>query len=145
MFEKPSTREVFKKPDIQAEKGEFERVGQLFGIDDSVLMYLAQAEGSMVPLTDDLWSTLSNSDSFDIPVEGHDVAERLAQSNGRDYHAVADRMYAGLVSGEALDAPIIMKHGNQYHVVSGNTRLMAARAYGVTPPVWLFEVDSHEA
>ncbi len=144
MFEKPASREVFCKPDIQAEKGEFERVGQLFGIDDSALLFLAQ-DGNLQPLDEDTWSQLGNTDSYSIPQDGHDIAEEHAAAAGKDYRSVAEAMYAGVASGEPIDAPIIMKFGNQYHLVSGNTRLMAARAYGAAPQVWVFEVADNEA
>lgn len=135
MFEKSPSREVFRKPNLETEHGEFVRVGSAFGIDDSVLMYQAEHDGSIIKLTDDIWSQVSNTDSYHIAVDGHDQADEIALQYGRNYHAVAEQMYT-----EPIDAPIIMKCGDIYHLVSGNTRLMAARAYGVTPNVWMFEV-----
>lgn len=41
-----------------------------------------------------------------------------------------------------LNAPIIMQLSERYHLVSGNTRLMVARAAGITPTVLLFTVDT---
>ena len=139
-FEKVPTRDVFRQPNLEAERGEFVRVGCKFGIDDSVLMYQAEQQGSMIKLTNDIWSQLDNTDSYRITVDDHEAAASFATMNQRDYHKVAEQMYV-----EAVDAPIIMKYGVMYHLVSGNTRLMAARAYGVTPNVWMFEVEDHAA
>ncbi len=141
MVERAPKKDIFKKPSLVAEKGEFLRVAQAFGIEDSVLFYSAENEGKIVTLDDDTWSMLENSDSYHIPKDGHEIAAALAEESGRDYHVVADAIYGGVMVGEPLDAPIVMKIGERYHLVSGNTRLMAARAYGVTPNVLLFEVD----
>lgn len=138
MFEKSPGREVFREPNLEVERGEFRRVASTFGIDDSVLLYQAEHEGSMVKLTDAIWSQLSNTDSYQIAADGHEAASEIAATYSRDYHAIAEQMYV-----EPIDAPIIMKYGDTYHLVSGNTRLMAARAYGVTPNVWLFEVANN--
>ena len=138
MSEKSPGREVFRKPNLETERGEFVRVGSAFGIDDSVLMYQAEHEGSMIKLTDDMWSQVRNTESYHVAVDGHDEAAEIALRHSRNYHAVAEQMYT-----EPIDAPIIMKYGDIYHLVSGNTRLMAARAYGVTPNVWMFEVEEN--
>lgn len=63
--------------------------------------------------------------------------ERNAFHIGRDWESVK----TALEGGVPLDAPIIMKRGDQTHLVSGNTRLMVARAMGIRPQVWVFEVD----
>jgi len=145
MLEKLSKKDVFASPNIQAEKSEFERVAKKFGIDVSVLTFLAERYGKLTELNDDIWSQLKNTDSYKVPVDGHDTAEIYATIAGRNYHAVAEAVYAGVSLGKQLDAPIIIKCGEEYHLVSGNTRLMATRAYGVIPNVWIFEVDKNEA
>lgn len=144
MFEQLPSRDIFKKPTLQNEIGELRRAAQHFGIDDSVLMYLAETEGRLIPLSQEIWSQLDNTDSFNVKSDDHDTAATYASMNGRDYHQIADSIYASGIGAEKLDAPIIMKYGDQYHLVAGNTRLMACRAYGVTPNVYLFTVDTHD-
>jgi hypothetical protein len=139
-FSRENPKEVFSKPDIFSEKGEFERVADTFNIDSSVLLWSAQ-QGSMTQLTEDIWSTLQNTDSYSVEKDDHDTAHQHAESVGRNYRVVAEAIYAGVANNEPIHAPIVMKIGNAYHLVSGNTRLMAARAYGVAPKVWLFEVE----
>lgn len=142
-FGKENPKEVFSKPDIFSEKGEFERVASTFNIDSSVLLWSAQ-QGSMTQLTEDIWSTLQNTDSFSVEKDDHDTATQHTESIGSDYREVAEAIYAGVANNQLIHAPIVMKIGNLYHLVSGDTRLMAARAYGVTPKIWMFEVDSNE-
>lgn len=127
---------LFKYPDIATEQGEFERVSKEFGIDTSVLEYLAQ-NGELVELREDIWQILENTDSSDIsPGDFEKVAELSAQVN-RDWEAI----HKGLLSAKEIEAPIIMKHEGRYHLVSGNTRLMVVRAMGLTPTVLLFETE----
>ena len=136
-------KNVFSKPDLYAEKGEFERVANTFNIDSSVLLWAAE-QGKMVTLNEDIWSVLQNSDSFSLHKDDHEAAQTLANFAERNYHEVAEALYAGVAAEKPISAPIVMKYDDdQYHLVSGNTRLMVARAYGVTPKVWLFEVDSN--
>lgn len=42
--------------------------------------------------------------------------------------------------GQELDAPIVLKLLNEIHLVSGNTRLMVARALNKTSKVLLVEM-----
>ena len=133
-FEEPKPQ--FKWPDIEAEWGEFDRVAKRFEIDESVLMFQAR-NGELVDLDEDMWSNLENTDSNRFLPGGLEAAHRFAAEVGRDSHNLLHKIEAG----EALDAPIIMQIGDIYHLVAGNTRLMVARAKGVTPKVLLFSVD----
>jgi hypothetical protein len=141
MVERAPIKEIFSAPNIRAEKEGFTRVARQCDIDESVLLYTAEYEGKMVTLTDEVWGQLEDTNSYTIDPNEHDVAAEHALADGKDYHAVADAMYAGLMAGKPIDAPIIMKQGEMYYLISGNSRLMAARAYGVMPPVWMFEVE----
>ncbi len=127
----------FKYPDIESESGEFERVAQTFGIDSSVLMFQAR-NGEMTTLDEDLWQKLENTDSNTFEVDDWEQTQRFSESIGRNWQDLKNKMSSGI----PLDAPIIMKIGERYHLVSGNTRLMVARAAGVTPKILLFEVDT---
>lgn len=131
--------EYFKYPDIEAEIGEFERVADTFGIDSSVLMFLAH-EGQMTYLDFELWNKLENTDSNTFDIGDWEWVHEHSNPDGehkRDWESLKDKVERGKV----LNAPIIMKYGNKYHLVSGNTRLMVARAKGVVPKVLLFEID----
>ena len=129
----------FKYPDIQNEFGEFERVGKTFGIDSSALIFLAE-QGELVTISDDIWSKLENTDSNSVEFGNWDAVHDHSNPNDefkRDWESLRAKME----SGKTLDAPIIMKFGERYHLVSGNTRLMISRAKGIAPKVLIFEID----
>ncbi len=131
---------LFKTPDIYSEYGEFDRVGKEFGFDGSVLMHLAKENGKMNALNDEMWSRLENIDSCDIEEGDWETVESKSKEASRDFLVPKNK----IEDGKLLDAPIIMKLGDKLHLVSGNTRLMVTKAFGIKPQVYLFEVDTHE-
>jgi len=135
-------RELFKKPNIENERGEFERVGEKFGIDSSVLMFLAQ-EGHMTRLNDGLLERIENTDAYDVKSGDwamlQDMLSNPVSTHQRDWQSI----HEALRSGSSLDAPIVIKFGDNYHLVSGNTRLMVARVMDVPLMVYVFEVDDN--
>lgn len=134
-------RSPFIKPDIFAELGEFQRVGELFLIDSATLMCVAENEGELMLLSDLVWNTLDNTDSKDITLGDWATVAHNSVVLKRNYVDLKDKLQAG----KEIDAPVIMKYKNTYHLVSGNTRLMVARALGIRPNVLLFEVFDNEA
>ncbi len=130
-------KERFKFPDIEAERGEFERVAKTFNFDVDTLMFLAKEEGRLVNLDVDTWENLDNTDSNSI-VEG-DWDKVIEIYSGPEYHRDWEGYKERIGGGSSVDAPIIVKLANGNHLVSGNTRLIVSRALGVTPKVLLFE------
>jgi hypothetical protein len=133
------SKEYFKYPKIEKEEGEFDRVAKEFGIETSVLMFLAQS-GELVEMDEVLLSKLENTDADTVQEGDWEAVHDHSNPDGvhkRDWEDLRDKFEAGSV----LDAPIIMKFGERYHLVSGNTRLMVARAKGISPKVLIFEVD----
>mgnify|MGYP000922222227 CR=1 FL=1 len=129
-------KDQFRYPDVFAENGELERVAQNFEIDLSVLEYQAQ-NGELITLEEDIWSTLENSDSPTIETGDWKQVEELSLQVERNWEDLKNKLEKGIV----LEAPIIMKFGNRYHLVAGNTRLMVSKAMGVVPKVLLFEIE----
>lgn len=130
--------EYFKYPNIEKEEGEFGRVAKEFGVETSVLMFQAR-NGELLQLTEDLLERLENTDANSIKVGSWEAVNDHSNPDGvykRDWEELKRKMELGKV----LDAPIIMKIGDRYHLVSGNTRLMVSRAKGIYPKVLLFEV-----
>ena len=140
MTEQPVIRERFSNPDVFSERGEFARTAEALGVDESVLLYLAQENGSLVHLDEEMWARLENTDSYEITTGDWEEVARLAQMVGRNYEDIRTK----LEQGATPDAPIVANIGGTLHLVSGNTRLMVARAAGITPSVFLFTVDIHE-
>ncbi len=128
-------KEVFKVPDIQSEKGEFERVAETFDLDPDILMFLATEEGKLQELSEGLSCELENTDSNKFEKGDWEEVGKWAREYGRDWVAIKEKVEQGVL----MEAPIIMKYGTVYHLVSGNTRLMVTRALGVTPKALFFE------
>jgi hypothetical protein len=124
----------WKRPSWSDEYGEFERVGDEMKIDVGMLKG-AFDQGRLIPLTDDIWSILDNTDSWAI--QSMEEVLKYSATYGRDIK----RIIIGLQSNVDMPAPIVLKFsGNQYTLVGGNTRLMAAKALNIRPYVWLMEV-----
>lgn len=133
-------QERFKYPDIEAERGEFERVAATFNLDADTLMFLAKEEGFLTPLTEEIWEKLENTDSNTFNQKDTDAWDKIkecceAQDQPRDWQKFKKLEGQGI----AVDAPIILKYEDHYHKVAGNTRLMVARALGITPQALMFE------
>lgn len=134
-FESP--KEFFKYPDIEAERGEFERVAHTFNVDEDTLMFLAKEEGRLTPLNNGVWNILENTDSTQIGKGDWDDVKACSEAHTpvRDW----EKLKTSLEQKKQEDAPIIIKVEDTYHLVSGNTRLMVSRALGITPQVLIFE------
>ncbi len=131
-------KELFKFPNIEAERGEFERVADTFDVDTDSLMFLAE-EASLVSLDDDMWKNLHNTDSNKFGKGDWDEVERYSLEYKRDWKSLKSEIEHGGV----LEAPIILEIDGILHLISGNTRLMIARAFGITPKV-LFVTYKHD-
>jgi len=128
---------LFKYPDVFAEKGELKRVSEEFGIGMSVLEYQAQ-NGNLVSLEQEIWDTLENTDSSTIEFGNWNQVDDISSQVDREW----EDLKVKLERGKILEAPIVMKFGDHYHLVAGNTRLMVSKAMGITPKVLLFEIDA---
>ena len=129
---------AWSAPDIEAEMGEIERTASALSPLDASAEFARLLEaikvGESVNLSDDVWSRLENSDSWDIRVGHIEDVTYHTNENGRD----AAALEAALRNGTSMLMPIIVikKDGTPY-TVSGNTRLMLARALGITPKVFV--------
>jgi hypothetical protein len=126
--------EKFRHPDFEAEIGEFERVSIKFGIPVSDLLRSAES-AELNFIEDDVWESLENTDSTNIKPGDWAEVDTLAKQAERDWEEVKRKIEAGVEY-----APIILKHNGEYHLVSGNTRLMVCKAMGIVPKVLVFEV-----
>lgn len=140
MRENFDTNNMFVFPSYENEKGEIRRVAELFSPNDPnefIRLFLERYSlAKLIYLTDDIWSKLDNTDSFDILEGDWEAVEDAALENDRDYM----KFRKAIESGRPLPAPIIVKVGERYHKVAGNTRLMVARALGITPQALLVDM-----
>jgi hypothetical protein len=115
------------EPIIKAENEEIERTADELGLPYDIV-YNSLVNGDEVTLTDEMWSRLENTDSYDIDSE--EEAIKLAQYYGKDYKSI--------LSAEKTPPALILQYSpNKYYLIGGNTRLMFARAKGINPQVIL--------
>ena len=118
-------------PIIQDENEEIERTADDLGLPYDVV-YNSFASGKEVTLTDEMWSRLENTDSYDINSE--EEAIELARHYGKDIQSI--------LSAEKTPPALILQYSpNKYYLVGGNTRLMVARAKGINPQVILGTIE----
>ena len=118
-------------PILQAENEEIERTADELGLPYDVV-YNSFASGKEVTLTDEMWSRLENTDSYDINSE--EEAIELARHYGKDIQSI-------LAAEKTPPALILQYSPNKYYLVGGNTRLMVARAKGINPQVILGTIE----
>jgi len=120
---------------VARESEEIERTAEVFNIPLEDLKYAFTA-GGMVILSDDIWSKLENSDSYDVT--SLDDAIKLAKQYGKNWKPTLTAIRDGVV----MDPPMILNYDKtRYYLVGGNTRLMFYKALGVTPKVLMATID----
>ena len=120
---------------VAREEDEIERTAQEFNIPLEDLKYAFTA-GSMIILSDDIWSKLENSDSYDVT--SLNDAIKAAKGYGKNWKPTLD----AIKNGTIIDPPMILNYDqNRYYLVGGNTRLMFYKALGIEPKVLLATID----
>ena len=139
MFESLEGEE--KKEYFQDEMDEIERAAQDLSRDDkyetSVKKILNVFKKSKeTKLDDKIWKKLENTESNEIEKGDMSKVVKLAKK----YHKSSPlKLKDAIMSGD-YRPPLILKFGNRYHLVAGNTRLCTAAAMGVNPKVIIGEL-----
>ena len=129
------------KPDIEGEMDEFQRLSQDLRRDEKVDISVEELvrafEGlKEETLTDDVWPKLENTESNEIEkgdIEAvNDIAKMYKKTNPK-------KLIGAIKSGE-YNRPLILKMGERYILIAGNTRLCTAAAMGVNPKVFIGEI-----
>jgi cytidyltransferase-like protein len=121
---------------VMSEEGEIERTAQDLNIPIPDVRYAFTA-GSMVVLSDDIWSKLENSDSYEV--NSLDDAIKLAKEYGKNWKPTLDAIKDG---DAVVSPPMVLNYGqDKYHLVAGNTRLMFYKALGKIPKVLMGVLD----
>lgn len=135
----------FKFPDIRKELGEVERVAKEYGnehekefAEELIKRGNRQALSSLESW---LWTKLENTDSNDVKKGEWEKIENLSDQVNRDWEDIKKKME----NNTTMDAPIILKYKDVYHLVSGNTRLMVAKALGITPRVMIVDMSDFDS
>jgi hypothetical protein len=120
---------------VVSELGEIDRTAQEFNVPINDLQYAFEA-GKENILTDDIWSKLENSDSYQI--KNLEQAIKLANKYKKDWRSIV----RAIQDEKQLPLPLVLSYAkDKYYLVGGNTRLMFYKALGVQPIVLLGTID----
>ena len=131
-----------KKKYFQDEMDEIERAAQDLSRDDKfetsvkdILKVFNKAKETK--LDNKVWNKLENTESNEIKKGDMDKVIDLAKKYNKSSPL---KLKDALLSGE-YRPPLILKFGNRYHLVAGNTRLCTAAALGLNPKVIIGQLD----
>jgi hypothetical protein len=139
MFESLEGEE--KKEYFQDEMDEIERSAQDLSRDDKYETSVKEIlnvfkKSKETKLDDKIWKKLENTESNEIEKGDMSKVVKLAKK----YHKSSPlKLKDAIMSGD-YRPPLILKFGNRYHLVAGNTRLCTAAAMGVNPKVIIGEL-----
>jgi hypothetical protein len=88
-------------------------------------------------LDDKVWKKIENTESNQIKKGEMNKVVDLAKKYNKSSPL---KLRDAILSGE-YRPPLILKFGNRYHLVAGNTRLCTAAALGKNPKVIIGELD----
>jgi hypothetical protein len=130
-----------KKEYFQDEMDETERAAQDLSRDNKfetsvkdILKVFNKAKETK--LDDKVWKKLENTESNQIKKGEMDKVIDLAKKYNKSSPL---KLKDSILSGQ-YRPPLILKFGNRYHLVAGNTRLCTAAAMGETPKVIIGEL-----
>jgi len=89
-----------------------------------------------VKLTDDIWSKLENTESNQIKKGEMKKVIEIAKK----YDKTSPYVLKKALLRDEYERPLILKFGDRYHLVAGNTRLSTAAAIGMKPQVIIAEI-----
>ena len=130
-----------RKKYFKDEMDEFERAVQDLsrneGIDTSVEDVVNSfTKAKEVTLTNDIWSKLENTESNEIKKGEMKKVVDLAKKYNKTKPVELRKL---ILSGD-YRRPLIIKFGDRYHLVAGNTRLCTAAALGIKPKVLIGQI-----
>ena len=142
MIKKILKEENVTLPNIKGEMNDIERAVQDLNryhqFNVSVRdMIEAFEESEPIPLYPEIWSKLENTESNQIEAGDYSkvfyIADKYDKSN--------PLKLAKKLLNDTYQYPLIVRFNDQYHLVAGNTRLSTAAALGITPMVFIADVN----
>jgi len=130
-----------RKKYFQSEIDEFERAAQDLSRDEGIKVSVneildAFEKAKEIQLPFDIWKKLENTESNQIKKGEMSKVVELAKQYNKQH---PKELKKALLSGD-YRRPLILKFGNRYHLVAGNTRLCTAAALGIQPQVLIGEL-----
>jgi hypothetical protein len=131
-----------KKDSIDDEIEEIERtvedLSRNYGINTSVKdIVKAFRNGVEIEIPFDVWGKLENTHSNEIKMGEMDKVRKIA----KEFNKTNPTKLAKALLGGDYHRPMILKFGDRYYLVAGNTRLSTAAALGMTPMVLIGELQ----
>ncbi len=131
------------RPDLENEMDELQRVVQDLSRDEDINVSVDDLVNSFkkskeVTLTDEIWGNLENTESNEIEKGDMDSVMDIAKT----YKKTNPKKLSQSIKSGDYKRPLILKFGDRYHLVAGNTRLCTAAAMGVNPKVFIGSIDS---
>jgi hypothetical protein len=129
------------RPDIEGEMDEFQRISQDLRRDEKIdisVEELVRAFDGLKEqtLTDDVWPKLENTESNEIQKGDMEAVNDIAKM----YHNTDPKKLIKAIKSDEYHRPLILKMGDRYILIAGNTRLCTAAAMGVNPMVFIGEI-----
>jgi hypothetical protein len=130
------------RPDLENEMDELQRAVQDLSRDDDFDISVEQLvkafkNSKEETLTNDIWSKLENTESNEIQKGDTNAVMKIAQMYNKTSPKILSK---AIIKGE-YKRPLIVKFGDRYHLVAGNTRLCTAAAIGVSPKVFIAKIE----
>lgn len=130
-----------RKKYFQSEIDEFERAAQDLSRDEGIKVSVntildAFEKAKEIKLPSNIWKKLENTESNQIKKGEMSKVIDLAKQYNKQH---PKELKKALLSGD-YRRPLILKFGDRYHLVAGNTRLCTAAALGIQPQVLVGEL-----
>lgn len=130
-----------RKKYFQSEIDEFERAAQDLSRDEGIEVSVNQLldafeKAKEVEIPYNVWNKLENTESNQIKKGELNKVVALAKQYNKQH---PKELKKALLSGD-YRRPLILKFGDRYHLVAGNTRLCTAAALGIRPQVLIGEI-----
>jgi hypothetical protein len=131
-----------KRPDIEGEMDELQRAVQDLSRDEDVDISVEQLvkafnSSKEETLTNDIWGKLENTESNEIQKGDTNAVMKIAKM----YNKTSPKILAKAIMKGEYNRPLILKLGDRYILVAGNTRLSTAAAIGVSPKVFIARIE----
>ena len=129
-------------PDIQSEVDEIKRTAEEEGLSESEIND-AISKGLLEELTEEIWSQLQNTESYDHVryQQMEDVKMYAEKGEGRDWKS----LLGAIKEGKPMKSPIVLiKPNGVPYLVSGNTRLMLSKVLGAKVKALIARMDQKE-
>ena len=131
-----------KRPDLEGEMDELQRVVQDLSRDENIEISVEQLVNAFKKskeetLTNDIWGKLENTESNEIQKGDTNAVMKIAKM----YNKTSPKILSKAIIKDEYNRPLILKLGERYILVAGNTRLSTAAAIGVSPKVFIARIE----